>query len=162
VDAKPYTISTQSEIYQLGFELRASSKGEGHGGRALNDATTQVLRGLNGLIDQVRPSVVPDDREAIFLPVIFTTAALWVSDGDLGAANLKTGHLPNGWATVKKVPWLWYSYNQSPTLRHQYSSVSKIFDFRRVLYAEYTRSVAIVGCEGIETFLQRNFDWLTP
>jgi hypothetical protein len=104
---------------------------------------------------------IENEGAALFLPVIFTTARLWIADGDLGEAELATGRLPDDWGSLRSVPWLWFNYNQSPALRHHLLSGPSGFDLSEAVYAEYTRSVAIVGPEGIEAFLQADLDsWL--
>lgn len=168
--SEPLIMSASLESCHLAFELRGQSRGEGTsgGGRsAINDAATQVLRGMNGLVDRLFPSTgdkkYPRPGRVIFLPVIFTTARLWVTDGDLSVADLATGRLPDEWGTLKSVPWLWFSHNQSPALRHRlpFPSAPSGFDLSTALRTESTRSIAVVGCEGIETFLQANLTtWL--
>ena len=44
-------IQRSKDIYRLAFEVKSEGKGDGKYGRGqINEATTQVLRGLNGLI----------------------------------------------------------------------------------------------------------------
>jgi len=95
VFAKPRTKTSTLANCHLGFELRTSSPGEGisGGGPAIRDATTQVLRAMNGLVDHLfAGGTTTFDREGstLFLPVIFTTARLWVVEGDLSAADFST------------------------------------------------------------------------
>ncbi len=51
----PRTKKASLASCHLGFELRTSSKGDGttRGGSAINDATTQVLRAVNGLVNHL-------------------------------------------------------------------------------------------------------------
>jgi hypothetical protein len=166
VVAQPRTRHASLECTHLGFELRTGAKGEGSGGRgAINDATAQVLRGSNGLIDHLFPkqrAYRGDRRNVVFVPVIFTTARLWVAKGDLGAADLTTGRLNEDWGELISVPWLWYTYNQSPALRHRLPSASQDqLSLSETLHAEYSRTIAIVGSDGIDTFLSADLiSWL--
>jgi hypothetical protein len=75
--------------------------------------------------------------------------------------------LPKDWGKPKKVEYLWFNYNQSPALRHQlpYMSISAPgeFDISRTVHAEYTRSIAVVGLAGMDSFFKADLvDWLTP
>jgi hypothetical protein len=156
---RPRTKHAAPGSFHLGFELRSSEKGEGvASGPAIKDATTQVMRGLNGLINQLHggsPSV-SERGSCIFVPAIFTTAKLWVARGDISDADLASGQLPADWGELTAVPWLWYSHNQSPDLRHQVQAEggASSSDLSQVLRAEYTRTIAIVGPDGIDAFLQ--------
>jgi hypothetical protein len=87
--------------------------------------------------------------------VIFTTARLWVTEGDLTEADLASGRLPEDWGVLKSVPWLWFSHNQSPALRHQVPSANAPdgFELSRTLQTEYIRTIAVVGRQGIDEFL---------
>lgn len=169
VHARHHEVSaSRIDSCHLGIEMRTSSQGDGTSGSgaAINSATTQVLRGLNGLVDYLYPSPtmsIRADQVIRFVPVIFTTAALWVVDGDLSLADLGTGRLPEDWGALKPVQWLWFNYNQSPSLRHQLPAPASPdhSDIPGALHAEYTRSIAVVGRDGIDTFLKTDLaSWL--
>ncbi len=168
VASRHHTNSATLASCPLGFELRTSLQGDSTsgGGSAIKDATFQVLRGVNGLVDELFPgpaTQVKAEGATLFLPVIFTTAALWIAEGDLSAADLATGLLPQGWGAPKNVPWLWFSHNQSPALRHQLplSVAPDHLELPQALHAEYTRSIAVVGRDGIDTFLRTDLpSWL--
>jgi hypothetical protein len=164
VVARPRTRFAALESTHLGFELRTGAKGEGiASGSAIKEATAQVLRAANGLIDHLFPgpaTAVQREGIAIFVPVIFTTARLWVARGDLSTADLPTGLLPEEWGTLSGVPWLWYTHNQSPALRHRLpSSVPDGAALSVALHAEYARTIAVVGPDGVDAFLR--FDLVT-
>jgi hypothetical protein len=98
-------IGRSDEIYRLAFEVKSVEKGDGKFGRGqINDAITQVLRGHNGLFNFFTSKLqmtnkMPlggsfgESKYAAFLPVIFTTAKLWVSEIDLSEAEIKTGNI---------------------------------------------------------------------
>jgi hypothetical protein len=117
---------------------------------------------VTGLIDQLEPGLA--DGVSLFVPVIFTTARLWVADGgDISLADLNTGQLPSDWArAIKQVPWLWYTYNQSLALRHHVpSGGAPSLSLSKILRAEFARSIAVVGPDGIEPFLRADLaTWL--
>jgi hypothetical protein len=158
VQAGPRTKHAMMESCHLGFELRTASKGDSSssGSSAINGATTQVLRAVNGLVDHLFPGAatnVERQGSTLFIPAIFTTAKLWVATGDLSGADLATSRLPDDWGTLKTVEWLWFSHNQSPALRHRLAINTTGFEISKTLHEEYTRTIAIVGPEGIDTFL---------
>ena len=147
--------------------MRTGDTGDGGAsGATLEKATAQVLRGMNGLINhlfkrQRRPTNSPS--QVLFLPVIFTTASLFVVKGDLGEAAIATGQLPDPWGDVSPVDWLWYTYNQSPALTHQIPGElgSTAVDLSDALRAEYARTIAVVGPGGVDKFLSASLvRWL--
>ncbi len=98
----------------------------------------------------------------VFVPAVFTTAQLSVANGDLSVTDLGTGLLPEEWGTLSSVPWLWYTHNQSPGLRHRLASASQgPVSISDALLAEYARTIAIVGPDGIDAFLTADLiSWL--
>jgi hypothetical protein len=98
----------------------------------------------------------------IFVPVIFTTARLSVAKGDLSAADLTTGILPEEWGTLISTPWLWYTHNQSPALRHRLPPSGETpASLSAAIHAEYSRTIAIVGPDGVDAFLTADLiSWL--
>lgn len=158
VAARPRTAYASLESTHLGFEIRAGTKGDVTAtGPAIKEATAQVLRGANGLLDHLFPdqrTYRGDKSSVVFVPVIFTTAKLWVAKGDLSAADLTSGSLPEEWGAPTSVPWLWYTHNQSPALRHRLPSPApSAVPLAQALHAEYSRTIAVVGPEGVDAFL---------
>lgn len=166
-------ITRSSEIYHLPFELKNRDKGEGHYGRGqINEAVTQVLRGLNGLIDLAIESAKKSNRAfltfdssdnlyASFMPVVFTTAKLWVCDCDISTGDIESGKVDIGEAKLKEKKWLYYQYGQSPALKHPYSSVRQESDISQILYLDYTRTIPIVNSAAIGDFLSDG-SWKYP
>jgi hypothetical protein len=145
-------------IYHVGLELRQEGeKGDAYssGRQAIEDAATQVCRGLNGLVNFCARTMAV--RTPVFLPAIFTTARLWVSDINLADADLATGTFPSNSGELKEVTWLLYQYNQSPGLKHAVISKDKMDGLEGYFYSESARTIAVVGASGIEDFLTRNW-----
>lgn len=146
-----------SDAYHFGVEVRSLKLGDdkGESGRAIEDAVTQVLRGLNGYVEALSQNKqLLEGTQTHLLPVIFTTAQLWISHSDLGLADLVTGDIDLSKDGFESVPWLWYQYHLSPGLKH--TSVYKPQDEIKVeefIEAKYIRTVAIVSASGIEEFL---------
>jgi hypothetical protein len=145
-------------IFHLGFELKTNAQGDAQGSRgrgAIEEAVGQVLLGVNGMIEHIarHHEALQPGYKVSLMPVIFTTASLWTSDVDLGAADLATGKLAPDNATLAPQQWLWFNYNQSPSLKHGFPIENAVG--RDVLETEYTRSIAIVNASGIEDFFSR-------
>ncbi|MCK6478683.1 MAG: hypothetical protein L6R43_00625 [Planctomycetes bacterium] len=159
------TLHSSDDIYHVAMEARTEEKGDGTGTRsgAVEDAATQVMRGLNGLIEGIAqdPEVLPIHRDITLVPVVFTTAELWATETDLAEAELSTGRVSVSEAHVRCRKWLWYQYHPSPSLRH---SVKRYFapsgsprwqeGLAPHLDREFARAIAVVGPDGIDDFLQ--------
>lgn len=106
------------EFYHLGFELRTSEKGDGVGRseQVIEAAVTQTLRGLNGFSEMLisHPYRIPDKKGIHLLPVVFTTAKLFVADVDLSTSELEIGKIKVGEGQIKSVPWLLYQSLSHP------------------------------------------------
>jgi len=155
-----FSIQGAREPYQLGLELKGQPRSDGgsSGRGAINDAVAQVLRGTSGLINHVLglrdggkiTKRVEEPTAFRFIPVIFTTAKLWVSNADLRKVDLQTGDLDS--ADCTKADWIWFNYNRSPKLRHDLEWTHSD-DLRKDLELEFTRSIAIVSTAGVDSFL---------
>jgi hypothetical protein len=150
-------LNALSDAYHFGVEVRSPKPGDdkGESGRAIEDAVTQVLRGLNGYVEALsQDKQLFEGTQTHLLPVIFTSAQLWISHSDLGLADLETGDIDLSKDKFESVPWLWYQYHMSPGLKH--TSIYEPRDEIRVeefIEAKYIRTVAIVSASGIEEFL---------
>jgi len=116
------------DAYHFGVEVRAGKRGEdkGESGRAIEDAVTQVLRGLNGYLEALSQNKqLVEGTITYLLPVIFTTAQLWISNADLGLADPASGDIDLSKDKFESVPWLWYQYHMSPGLKHSFISSQK-------------------------------------
>jgi hypothetical protein len=148
------------KVFDIAFNVKSENKGEGDS-KGVNDAVSQVLRGMNGFIKYCgeKENLLRIEHKGTyapyFLPVIFTTAQLWTSLIDLSESNLTDGNLDFSVEGLVSEPWLLFQYNQSQPIKHSidihYSS-NEIFN---VAQTEFTRTVAIVNPEGIEDFLYR-------
>lgn len=146
------------KVFDIAFNVKSDDKGEGDT-KGVNDAVSQVLRGMNGFIeyigkkDSIIKSFYGETFSPYFLPVVFTTADLWTSSIDLSKANLISGNLDLPKESLTNVSWLLFQYNQSPPIRHSINieeSGNNIFEMAET---EFTRTVAIVNPNGINNFL---------
>ena len=159
-----FNFAPSKNIYHIGVEVKNKTDGDpnGSGHGEIEQAATQILRGLNGMVDffSSNSRLFEQAKKISLFPVIFTTAQLWVSDIDLGSADLANGNIKMSTANLNKVPWLYYQYNQSPGLKHTLESGVEAHDLQKSLYQEYVRTIAIVSASGISDFLsQRIFGY---
>jgi hypothetical protein len=160
-------LEAGEKTYHIGFDLRTGRQGDGRapgGTKAIDQAVTQVLRGTSGYINQifsVNRWPYQTRHTCRFIPVVFTTAELWVSDVDLGSSDLSTGELPADAVSVRQEKWIWFTHHRSPTLSHALLKLRSDDDMASELRMGYSRSVAIVSPDGIDEFLSWELEkWL--
>lgn len=145
------------QVCHVALEVRTADSGDraAEGRGTIERAATQVCRGLNGFIEYSRnkPEVLGRTAPAFFLPVIFTTARLWQGDVRLDSLDLNDGELELQDFGLRPVDWVYYHYPQSPGLKHAARSTAEDPDLRRILYAVYVRTIAIVRGSAIKDFL---------
>jgi hypothetical protein len=126
------------------------SKGRGE----VDDAATQVLRGVNGLIETFARSNVAAGAEKFLIPVVFTTANLWATATDLSAADLMNGNLRQDQVGLLPKLWIAYQFPTSESIKHQVARRSQLDpDLARTLGKEYVRTVQFVGPAALAGFL---------
>ena len=158
VEAVPIGPTPDEGLFDLSFEIKSQRKGDASPTKstaAIEDAATQVSRGTNGLIEFFLrdPAKLEGASEIQLLPVILTTADLFISDVDLRKTDLQTGELSSSEVALKPVPWLLYQYRLSPSLKHVTRYTATTADLATALEREFLRSIAIVSPSGIERFL---------
>lgn len=164
--------SHSTDVYHVAMPITSRAKGDdqpvGQYRSQIEEAATQVLRGVNGYVEflTANPQLMRDptgEHEAIvrFLPVIFTTASLWVSDSDLATAELSNGEIDLSKGKFEKVPWLWFQYNVSPGLKHSRQPLNKKAKVEELMQEEYIRSIAVVNADGISDFLEHSTNFLS-
>jgi len=144
----------------LEFKEKVPRQGEGaRGGRgAIEEAASQACRSLNGMVECFarRSELGPN---AVFVPVIFTTAKLWSCE-DLAlasATNLQTGEVGASEAiTPKEEKWVFYEYHQSPGIKHSLNPIKpgSDLDLGSLMDRGYTRTIPIVNASNIIEFLE--------
>jgi hypothetical protein len=153
----PETVAHHlSRTYDLGVELKTGKEGNAGGVSrgAINDATTQVLRGANGVLNALSSdhTAFEVDQRYHVIPAIVTTARLWTTETPLRAAAAADGSLPEMLNLVER-DWIWLRHHMSPNLRHDVRAPGNPKDLAEVLDLRYARSVAVVSVNGIEGFL---------
>ena len=154
-----------SEAYHIGFALKNHQKdGENpqSGRDAIGEAVSQVCRGVYGLVETIAQKLRPELKgnesyaQYVLIPVIFTTARLWVIDDDLSLADIETGKLSSDSSILTEKDWIYYQYNTSPGLKHTIPSGTKSDVFADLLYQEYLRTIPIVTTKGIGSFMEQH------
>jgi hypothetical protein len=162
IKSQPHFALSTSPILNLGLVLKTNKPGEcnSSGREDIDNAVAQVLRGSNGLINHlfINNSTFPYiSKYLLFFPVIFTTAPLWITNADLGTADITTGELSDGTIEVKKVDWLFYNYHRSLDLHHDFKWECYENNLSKELKNEFARSIAIVNPNGFDNFMK--LDW---
>ncbi len=144
--------------YQIGLEVKSSEKGDsfGKGRGAIERSLTQVLRGLNGFILEAGGNnevFEGKEKKIWFIPVIFTTAKLFVTDTNINTADIKDGKLNIDDLNVESRDWLWYQYNLSPGLKHSIAYEEEVDNLSNLMARDYIRTVALVAPSGVDDFL---------
>lgn len=144
--------------YHIAMEVKTNQTGDERGsskGRSIGDATSQVCRGVGGLAESIAQNIdiLGSASAAIFIPVIFTTAKLFVSDADLSTTDLQSGNIDLSNTGFVETPYLFYQYNLSPVLKHSLPSGQRN-NLSVLLQFAFARTIAIVSAAGIEHFLQ--------
>lgn len=156
-EADVHCLAPSDYIYHVALEAKTDDKGDagGYGRGAIEEAATQLCRGLNGFIIfvQNRPEIFAPGSVTGFVPVIFTTAHLWVTKLDLSSADLESGNINLTENDVEERKWLFYHYHQSPGLKHSLPLAKQGNALRHILYNEYVRTIAVVNVSGLEEFL---------
>ena len=157
---KIITFSTQDEFYHLALEVKSGEVGDKNGKSygEVEEASTQICRGLNGLIDlYAKYPQMHTKTPVIMIPIILTTAnilagKLEIENIDLASGNLKI--LP----ALSPKDWIYYQYHQSPALKHNFpAEQSGNYELPYVLDRDYIRTIPIVSAKGIASFLN-HFD----
>lgn len=164
LDVAGVPLTYLERAYHVGYELKVgNAQGDvaGTGRGAIEEAATQVSRSISGMVNFLagnpdvigKASSIMDVPEAVLMPAIFTTAEVWTTDTDLGAADLATGQL-SGRVVVTRAAWLPLQYHLSPGVKHAHRPRSLAADVADIMDTEYIRTIAVVSVEGIAEFLR--------
>lgn len=160
-------LKTRSE---KGDECAIDKSGRG----AIQHAIDQSLRGVNGLVNKLAPIIQHRryDSSPRAIPLVVTTARLWLVSVDLASANLHDGNLLYGSELSTEASFLGLRQHQSHDLKHDWglernpeSSVTSTWitnlcQFPGMILSqavdeEFVRTVLICQSESLEDFLSR-------
>lgn len=152
-----HNLKKISDAYHIAFETKTDQKGDVSSGRgAIEEAASQVSRGLSGLVEffSAHPLALSTQKQALLLPVIFTTANLWASRVDLRKADPETGNVSLEREGADKKGWVCYQYHLSPGIKHDHVAESKPGPIGEIMDQEFVRTIPIVCPLGIDQFLR--------
>ncbi len=154
-------LKKDAGVYHIGLEIKSRAKGDGTGGgrSAIDDAITQAFVGSNGMVEHLfrvsQANWQGHPRGAVILPVVFTTARLFVSDIDIGSADLASGNIEMPADSLREEPWIPFQSHGSVGLKHKRDSIGESLSLGDVLNAEYVRTIPIVNARHIERFINQ-------
>lgn len=132
-------------VMQVGFELKGNDRGDGVKTKGLGDAVDQAFRGVGGLVEQL-PSWLKQGTGAFVVPIVVTTASLFVTDQALDEADLQSGELSG--VTLREVEWLWFDVHLNRSLLpdvYRETAVQTTLDPIGETLAHYHRRGAIIA-----------------
>lgn len=155
-------LAVNVNIFDLGLAIRSNEKGDGAVklGSAIEDASTQVLRCVNGFVDFLGSSgqKLWEHRQIVhFLPVIFTTANLFTASTNFSDTDLATGNLMIEPEHLKSVDWLFCDFPVSLSLRHGMRRLRRAGTIPNARIEDFQRTVAIVNPAGLDDFVRELF-----
>ena len=157
-EATAHIFAHNPEPYHVGIEVKTTSGGEptDKGRGAIEEAAGQVLRGTNGLVDllQLKRDLFDGLKPWFFIPAIFTTAELFVSDVLLHRSDLETGKAKWSGTTLNRKEWIALNYHVSPGLKHHVPPALRSTNLSSLLRSEHTRTIFIVNAKGAASFLK--------
>jgi hypothetical protein len=146
-------------FYHVAHQVKTNeNKGDAGGtSDAIEEAAAQVCRGLNGLVNffQNHHEALKSDpaNARLLIPVIITTAKLYVTDIELSDADTFTGTINPDKLKFTATPYLYYQYHLSPGIKHGAPPESEFGNLPSILASEYVRTIVVVNANGIEKFL---------
>jgi hypothetical protein len=158
----PRNMAAESKVCHIALDVRSNEKGEQHdsGRGAIEKAASQIMRGLNGFVDLLAThQAIMKGHPLVIIPVIFTTARLWLSHVDLSESDLRSGEVDLKNSAFESVPWVCYQYHLSPGIKHSYWAGNAPDDIPSLLDLDFIRSIFVVGPDGMEDFFYRTSFW---
>jgi hypothetical protein len=156
-DSTPPTLSARAIQLPMdatkGYDFRTERKvgdlkGNG-GGRKLDEAIAQVMRGVGGFAGAL-PEWHNSGRPCVMVPMIVTTGTLVTIDEPMESASLETGELPT--ITRNEVNWCWLSTNVNRSLmpRISFRNDGRTWgSFYRRMTHESVRGIVITNTAGL-------------
>lgn len=153
--------------YDISFEIKKEhTKGDPNSkdkrGEVVNKSLEQLMIASNGfgdfLLNNKNILSGTEVNKVAIIPVIVTTATLWVSDDSLKNTELTTGNIDQ--LNIKQVDWLYFRHYVSDSMSHSVARVQHLSDIGDIFEKKYIRTVAIVNVAGIEKFLEESFEYI--
>jgi|ERR1043165_2606885 hypothetical protein len=133
---------------------------QGRGGKDKKDIEQTAFQaflgsvGLSRAIRQGERGLAAPKNFAV-IPMIVTTANLYISDKDIGDSDLSTGNLNEKTLSLLPVEWVYLQYHCPAQLnRYREPIFSKEGSLESVLIAGHIRTIPIVKAQSIAKFLE--------
>jgi hypothetical protein len=122
----------------------------------IEKAIGQACRAAGGLVEHWlhRPARLGDKRQACVIPVVITTADLFITDYDLTKSRLIDGELEEQ-LDVRPADWLYYQYPRSLSLCPARANMTGEASLARALDIAFTRTVPVVSAPKFIDFLHQ-------
>ncbi len=156
------SLSTE-RLFELGLPFDSGKKGDGGGWKDRDDvekSVSQAILGAAGLINCMNRNleIIMPREDAMIIPVVLTTAELYLSGADLSRVNLESGKMCESEIHPQPIDWLWFRYHASSRISHpvnrgQYRFASHELTLSRLLDRDHSKTVAIVNALGLSAFL---------
>lgn len=151
----------QPNFVDMGLEVSRSKPTKGKSGRteSIYSACNQVLTGVGGLACERKKRMNPNLLQTYFyVPVVVTSAELFVTRYNAADVDLKTGNIPLEMANTQPVDWVIYDFPVPEPLQvtpreDSMSSLAGPHDKYRRLFK--VKSIAIVRSTNVVGFLKQ-------
>lgn len=149
--------SIDKDACHIALEVKSNEKGDcdGKGSGAIEEAASQVCLGLNGMVELFtnKPALFAKQSQAIFIPVIFTTAQIWISNVELQMSAIETGKLAEE-INIEARNYIYFQYHQSPGLKHTLKPPpAEHNNLSAWLASDAIRTIPVISAKGIKQFL---------
>lgn len=149
----------------LGFELRAKEKGDPCAEKrgAIDDAATQVLRGVAGYVEFLahQPQLIPSNSSVMLIPVVLTTARLWLSNVDISDGDIATGNVDHRSVTLTERDFVALQCPSGPGITNAHRYEFHAESVTDALMQSFFKTVFIVRSTAFTSFLGKVDLWLS-
>lgn len=160
---EPKVCGHVESVAHVGLEVRGAERGDGtnSGRNDIENALSQACRGANGLIDYfaANPQYFKRGSRLVVVPLVVTTARLWLSSANLDAATLDVGHVDLAREGFGSVGWLALQYRQSPGIRHSIRFGLLDEDIAQGADLHAKRTVLVANPTGLSDLFDRASYW---
>ncbi len=163
---KHFDIMTYSAKWWLEVKSRGSNKSEKRFSTPQNieNAFVQVIKGIEGFareqLKQRNKNAVPS--EVLFIPVVVTTAELYVAAYEPKDIDLRSGRIDKekiwfgqGNGSAEEVPWMQVDYAAGENVVLQPIHEHDLSTYPRDLQKYKMRSILVANSKNIEAFFSR-------
>lgn len=152
----PFSELGTLDIGYIGIEVKLSESK--HRMEELTGVSKDVVTATHGMAVEIEKRARKDEatrgESVLFVPVIVTTAELFIANADLSKVALNDGKLEKEGLELKPMPWLVYEYALTADLLLPVNMGSDRWDSRREDNLR-RRHIIIVNSNSLKDFLQK-------